>query len=94
MHQFTAPAKIDTIVKRIRNENAAVAIVSDAGKRPINIKPITTILITFLNVRYAVNKRSGLVFGDETATRENSRLCSAWTFWYVLSLYIDAYTNN
>jgi 16S rRNA (cytidine1402-2'-O)-methyltransferase len=31
MHQFTAPAKIDSIVKRIRNENAAVAIVSDAG---------------------------------------------------------------
>lgn len=47
MHQFTAPAKIDSIVKRIRNENAAVAIVSDAGKRPISIKPITTILITF-----------------------------------------------
>lgn len=37
LHQFTAPAKIDGIVKRIRTENAAVAIVSDAGMRSILI---------------------------------------------------------
>jgi len=31
LHQFTAPSKIDSIVKRIRDDKAAVAIVSDAG---------------------------------------------------------------
>jgi 16S rRNA (cytidine1402-2'-O)-methyltransferase len=32
LHQFSTPAKIDSIVKRIRDQQAAVAIVSDAGK--------------------------------------------------------------